>query len=181
MFISKSAYQSILAQLLFRHRHEQNIIDKFSFAINHVSHGQLKATSLELIDLLQLCLLHHKDAYIVLDAIDECDNNKSLTQHLLRLSAKSVIKILLFSQLTIPILVRKVPKKIQLAINRASTSGDIRIYLTKQINILIKDKLLPHTAEPSRLVNHLIQGTDGMFLWARLIIAYLNLTSLTQA
>ena len=50
-----AAYRSILAQLLFRHRHEQNMIDKFSFAMNHVSHGQLKATSLELIDLLQFC------------------------------------------------------------------------------------------------------------------------------
>jgi len=69
----------------------------------------------------------------------------------------------------------------QLAIDRASTSGDIRIYLTKQIDMLIDDELLPHTAEPSRLVDHLIQGADGMFLWARLMMAYLNSTSLTQA
>lgn len=47
--------------------------------------------------------------------------------------------------------------------------------------MLVEDELLPHTAEPSRLVDHLIQGADGMFLWARLMMAYLNSTSLTQA
>jgi len=169
-----AAYRSVLAQILQLHRQNQDIIDKFAFA-HEASEGSLSATSGELVELFQMCLQDLGHVYLILDGIDECDDNPSLIRNLRWIAGHCSAKILLFSRLNVASLSRMVPKDFRLAVDRTSTNGDIRLYLTSQINQMIDEDLLLPVEETSSLVDHLVRGADGMFLWARLMISFLRL------
>ena len=75
---------------------------------------------------------------------------------------------------------RTVPTAQQLLIGR-KTAVDIELYLQRKIGCLKRDGLLPQSASTGSLVEHLLTGADGMFLWARLMISYLKCPSLSRA
>lgn len=56
---------------------------------------------------------------------------------------------------------------------------DIAIYLELQFCLLHEYNLLLDDNDDTGLIQHLVEGADGMFLWARLMIAYLNSPALT--
>lgn len=169
-----AAYRSILAQILHRHRENQDIIDKFAFA-HEAAAGSLSATSSELVELFQMCVQDLGHIYLILDGIDECDDNASLVRNIKWLNSHCSAKILLFSRLNVASLCHTVPKQLRLEVNRTSTNGDIRLYLTAQIDQMIEEDILSPVAETSHLVEHLVRGADGMFLWAKLMNSYLRL------
>lgn len=145
------------------------------------SAGIWKASSQELRDLVHLCLFELGQTYLVLDGIDECDDNPHLIKFIQLLTSSTTTKILLFSRRNIASLTRTVLKAQQLAVDRNVMSHDIEMFLTSQIHLLIEDDILPATVDVSDLVKHLVKGADGMFLWARLMIKYLQSPALTQA
>ncbi|OCL08347.1 hypothetical protein AOQ84DRAFT_42671 [Glonium stellatum] len=179
--VASAAYSSILTQILHTHRRDEAYMNKFAFAMSSAAGGQERATSLEVVDLLHICLQELRNIYLIIDGVDECDDNTKLMRDIHSLSTRSNTKVLLFSRRSVVSLNRMVPKNYRLPIDRNSVSDDIGLYLTTQIGILVDDDLLPQTADAADLVAHLVKGADGMFLWARPMSAYLNSPALTQA
>jgi len=68
----------------------------------------------------------------------------------------------------------------RLPVDTSALSVDIGCYLSRCPASLIDDDLLLPTEIPN-LVDHLIRGADGMFLWAKLMVNYLNSPALTPA
>jgi NACHT domain len=64
-----AAYKAILAQILWRSRHDKDLIDRFVFIMANKSEGQLAASPAVLLELLQLCL--DSNSTLILDGIDE--------------------------------------------------------------------------------------------------------------
>jgi hypothetical protein len=172
-----AAYRAILAQILQQHRNNTYLMEKFAFA-SFMETAQLKASTSELVDLLMLCCRDLERIYIVLDGIDECSDSGDLIQTLRTLMSSSPIKILFFSRINVPCLSRALDPTQRMPVNRIALTEDIRSYLSDHVASLMEDELLP-LADVPELVDHLIQGADGMFLWAKLMINYLNLIALT--
>jgi hypothetical protein len=175
-----SAFRSLLSQILWGCRHDKNIVDKFTFMMTSKSQGQLDASEGTLGDLLQICL--DPNTIIVVDGIDECSDSDSFVSSLLRLSYACNPRILLLSRVNVPQLQRLVPIKSQLSLSKQELSLDIRLFCEHQLEDLIEEELLPESAsnDLERLIEHLVNGADGMFLWARLMFEFLRSTSLSQ-
>jgi hypothetical protein len=61
------------------------------------------------------------------------------------------------------------------------TKHDIRKYLTSQVKLLAEDDYFPPGTLTENIVRPLLNGADGMFLWARLMIGYLKSPALTPS
>ncbi|OCL03838.1 hypothetical protein AOQ84DRAFT_137126 [Glonium stellatum] len=175
-----AAHRAILAQILQAHRQDLDAIDKFVFAMNEMSGGQMVASKNELAELLRVFSTYIGRYYIVLDGIDECRDNSALVQDLLKLKQDSQIMILLFSRPNVASLFQTIPTEQHIFVGR-KTSRDIEVYLSKQVNLLQEQNLLPSTANTGKLVSHLVTGADGMFLWARLMVSFLKSPALSRA
>lgn len=176
---SSSAYRAILAQILQQHKNDTILMEKLAFSTSNGT-AQLHASTSELIDLLSLCSQHIEHIYLVLDGIDECDNNADLIRTLGTLTASSPLKIILFSRVSVSCLSRTVVPMQRLPVDTSALSVDIGCYLSRCLASLIEDDLLLPTEIPN-LVDHLVRGADGMFLWAKLMVNYLNSPALTPA
>ncbi|KAF2103276.1 hypothetical protein NA57DRAFT_72251 [Rhizodiscina lignyota] len=147
-----AAKRAILAQALQVHKHDTNILDKFAFAKNVSSSGQKVATGTELDELLQVFINSRGTCFMVLDGIDES----------------------FFSRPNLASLIRNCPESTQqLEIGR-KTSNDIWVYLFRSLDSMQAEQLLPKAQDCTELTEYLTIGADGMFLWARLMLAYLN-------
>ncbi|KAI0517883.1 hypothetical protein F5B22DRAFT_645589 [Xylaria bambusicola] len=198
-----NALSSMLTQTLKHHRSNEDLIDKFLFAMDELGSGQPNASENELWDLFKICANAGFIDNIVLDAIDECIQGEKLVSKLLRtLAFPSTLLMSLenyrygrsgptqkasLNRLHGP---APAPKVVlfsrphltslselfpdkQLAIKHR-TSGDIDVFLTRKIKSLRDKKLLPATIDVPQTVFRLAHRADGMFLWARLMIQYIS-------
>lgn len=175
-----AAFRSILSQILWKHRHNMNIVDKFAFVMSTRSRGQLDASEKTLVDLLHFCL--DSTMVVVVDGVDECDDSDSLVKYLLQLSRTCSPKILLLSRINVPRLQSSVPQESRLPLPKSELSSDIRRYCEHEILELVDEDILPESAldEVDRLTGHMVHGADGMFLWARLMLQFLRSPALSQ-
>jgi len=141
--------------------------------------GQLTASENELRGLLQLCLT--KNSILILDGIDECGDNSSLIKSLLKVSVERAPRILFLSRINVPSLKRSIQADMQMQPAKQLVTQDICLFCDRQLDELIEDDILPDSAHDQKdvLVQHLVKGADGMFLWARLMLQYLRSPSLT--
>jgi hypothetical protein len=65
--------------------------------------------------------------------------------------------------------------------DRNANNLDIKLYLVHQLEALIDTGKLSSTANIDKLADILVHGADGMFLWAKLMINYLNSLGFTPA
>jgi hypothetical protein len=177
---SIAAYRSILAQVIQDHSHDTEIIDKFTFAMGKRD-GQLHATSQELVELLHLCAEYSGGLLIVLDGIDECSDSSALVRTLTQIAAAAPVKLLFSSRYQVAPLARSISSPQRLPVDRSLVSKDIRIYLFRRIEEFLEDDLLPPDSECEEIVEHLQKGADGMFLWAKLMVKYLECPAMTPA
>lgn len=170
-----AALRAVMAQLLQMNRSNRTLLDACIFTMQYSSHGQSTATAGELRDLI-LAHMHNSATatHIVLDGIDEASDVPDTTKTLQSLAEARTCRILLFSRPAVEVLQRAVPEGMRLGINKAAVAADIRLYLRLEIDELASSGLLPAHADSAMLADQLTAGADGMFLWARLMIAYVS-------
>lgn len=173
------AYRALLTQIVHRYRDDADLLDKFSFVLgNPCSTGSARASSGELEALFKLCFQYFP-AYLILDGIDECSEVSRLLQDLLWISSHTMTKALLLGRANVMNMNRHIPQDYKFAMPRSAVSKDIGMYLTSQMTELIEEELLLGEFETTELVDCLVQGADGMFLWATLMMRYLRSPALT--
>lgn len=171
--LAAAAYRAILAQLLHKHRHNEKLIDKFIFDMVESSMGQPDASQKNLVGLMQLCGQELGPLYIVLDGIDECSDKEALLGTLPKIVALPSIKLLLLSRPTVLRLLRKTTDDQRLQMTRTAVKDDITTYVTNNVLSLIEEDYLPDVPLKA-LVDPLVAGADGMFLWAKLMVKLLH-------
>ncbi|KAJ0110223.1 hypothetical protein J7T55_000655 [Diaporthe amygdali] len=176
-----AAYRSVLAQFLHQNQHNTNILDRFLFAQYEPSlaSGQRVATENDLKDLLRILATGNGPLYIIIDGLDEASDSKKALGLLEDLVTWGWVKLICLSRTNIIDLLCRVPESNRIAIRRESTSPDIRMVLTRQLTEMYKQRKLPADSDVSDLVESLVLGADGMFLWAALMAGFLNSPALT--
>lgn len=165
--------------MLHSHRHEEDLLDICTYAMNALFRGQRTATHTELFELLILCFRVIDRVEIVLDAVDECIDPDILVHQLLELTRISSVKLIIFSRPTVSLLCKSVPHQLRLSLRGEPAVLDIRLYLRRKLDDLANLDYFPEECDLEDLVERLLRGADGMFLWARLMVSYLSSPALT--
>ena len=173
------AIQSILAQILQQRRWDNRILDTFSFASIEQTGGQLAASRLEMMDLLRVCFRHLDNTYIVLDGLDECEDSDEFLSFLIRTSCGSKARFLCFSRPTVKFLLSTVSELDSVKMDKEFVGPDIRRFLAMHLQRMAGEGLFAPHKDVSAYVEQLFNGSDGMFLWAKLMINYLQSPALT--
>ena len=175
---STSAYRSILSQILQKHRSNKDILDIFSYGMYNLSDGQATASRDELIEALLLCCRRIGRTFMILDGLDECRDYESLISKLQELSAIRSVRSLIFSRPTVVSLRKRILSSMQRAVNLLN-SADIELYLGNKMEGLVKTGILLRQSNIHTVINRLVRRAEGLFLWARLLITYIESPALT--
>ena len=174
------AYRALATQLYQQCNELEYIRDIFAFAAGD---AQSPASANELLDLLRLCLSVLPCAYLVVDGVDECAEDTRFVADICRLCDASRARVALFSRPTVAAMRQPKSPIWSISMQKARASGDIAVFFERELDnlALVASNLLQRGADggPSALVRHLVDRADGMFLWARLMVAYLNSPALT--
>ena len=171
-----NAYRSILAQILRQCRNDKTILDMFLFA---VSNAQSSSSKEELLELLKVILSRLRDVSVVIDGLDECEDPDKLLKSLREAAEGCDAKIIIFSRPNVHTLM-KAPGLRTISMSRKSVEPDLRLYLSRQFVTLQDDGLLSCTFSCEEMVDCLLAGANGMFMWARLMIIYLKSPALSE-
>ena len=178
---TSDALRAILAQLVQQSQQDLDLLDKFSFAMNNPTGDQIHASQRVLVQLLKIVLRDSRKIYIVLDGVDECDDNGVLVREFSHAAEGSQNKILFLSRPNVTCFRNNAKGICMIALNKASVTQDIETFLTRRIEDLQTEGLILDDDSVTMILAHLIRGADGMFLWARLMTAYLKSPALTPA
>ena len=151
--------------MLQAYRHDEDILDIYTYAMDMLSRGQPTATHKELFELLILCYKAIDQVEIVLDAIDECIDPDMLVQQLLELTRIGSVKLILFCRPTVSHLCQSVPHPLRLSLRTECAVRDIGLYLSRKLEDLADLDYLPEECDLENLTDRLVRGADGMFLW----------------
>lgn len=115
----------------------------------------------------------------MVDAIDEANDPDDVGERLKTLVTAAPIKLICFSRSNASRLQYLDPDEQRIAFSRELTNLDIRTFLTWEIIGMLEEDKLPSTADVKSLVESLLKGADGMFLWAKLMVRYLRSPALS--
>ncbi|KAK4169607.1 hypothetical protein QBC43DRAFT_308040 [Cladorrhinum sp. PSN259] len=177
---SAAAYRAILSQLLQKNIKNERIRDLYSFAMHYQSVGQLTASREEAAELAELTMKCVDGVYIVIDALDECDSCDELLHKFRRIGEIQGVRLAMFSRHTVTDLPKQIKGVVSLAIGLRNET-DIKSYLHNGVAALQRKKLLSINTNVDETAETLTKRADGMFLWARLLITYLNSPALYPA
>lgn len=176
--LGHNAQRALLAQILRQHQGDRALLDRYAFAMDSNRYGQLSASPDEIFDLLSMAVSAEEPAIFVIDGVDECVDSEKMVRDLLLFSHNPCIKTILFSRpagRSVRALLSAMPETQRLDTGMLA-SDDIRLYLTGEIDSLEEEDLIQpsETFPKARIVDQLVFGADGMFLWARLMIQHLK-------
>lgn len=140
-----------------------------------------KGSESEIVDTITQCLPHLPNLYFVVDAVDECSHSERLIRQLTSWCVSSPLKVLVLSRPDVAGLRRRIAKGNRIELRGPQVNADIACYLEMEIEALVQDGLLSEDVDQPGIVSHLVARSEGMFLWARLIISYLNGPAMTRA
>ncbi|PVH77673.1 hypothetical protein DL98DRAFT_423446 [Cadophora sp. DSE1049] len=173
---SKSAYSAILSQILQRHSANEKLIDMFRFCMCFTTDGQPTASTREAGDLLELCLQlpELENSVLILDGLDECDDlDKEMIHSLKNITLRTSVKSIILGRSSIQGVLKNIPGLIDIEIG-VFNLDDIQEYLRGELTESVGNDILPAKLDIEVTVSRLSRRADGMFLWARLMMVYLN-------
>ncbi|KAH8732523.1 hypothetical protein GQ44DRAFT_697766 [Phaeosphaeriaceae sp. PMI808] len=173
----EEALRSITSQLLVVHKNDRFTIDALILLMNETGSGQRQASTEDIRASLALLLRRHP-TYIVIDAIDECQEPGMFKRHILEISKLHDCQIFLLGRPTTPF-----PRQSCHRLTGVLNEKDINKFLSTNFMEMSDEGLLgPTPLETASLAGHATNVTEqssGMFLWARLFLNYLCSPALT--
>jgi hypothetical protein len=178
---ASQAWKAILCQLVHICRTRKDVIDVLSILHTTDSTGQITASDDEVKQTLALLLSQLTDLIgltLLFDGIDECTEPSEFLLQLHSLCLETSTKALLLgrSNIDIPAAFKRF-KTFDLV--QAHNSADIARYLTPRIQSLQSASFISPEPSLGKIVATLVDRSCGMFLWAALMIRYLQCKALT--
>ncbi|KKP06868.1 hypothetical protein THAR02_01065 [Trichoderma harzianum] len=177
---SSTAYRALLSQILQYRINDDQMRETLEFAMYFQSPGQKTASKKEINDLMELCLHSDDNIYLVLDGLDECEDSRELVEKLRRLTDQPTTRLALFCRPTLTWLSKQI-SSLQIISIDLSNNDDIQHYLRQSLKDMKSEGLLSKSLDYKDVAKTLTRRADGMFLWARLMVTYLNSPALYPA
>jgi hypothetical protein len=173
------AFQSILSQILDFCEKDKNSIDLASLAL-YKHHGGSFVSQEEVMFATEMLLQKIDGCYLVFDGVDECINSCDFFQSLNNIaSTAGNSKIALFSRPDIRVPKSIVARASRIFLRSSQNTGDIQSYALQRILELTDEQVLPTNRDTTEVAFEIATRADGMFLWAYLLIEYLQCEGLS--
>ncbi|CAF3499664.1 unnamed protein product [Fusarium graminearum] len=169
-----SALRAIVTQLLYQHQDKSELIDLAVLLKDSTGTGEPNASLVELKSLLILIMQYIQDSSLIFDGLDECQDLDSFLGDLEEISKSSTIKIFFASRPSVDVEKRFQSSVRNILLAEQSNFQDIEAYLEPEINNLVQTGLLELDDSVQNVVQSIAKKSRSMFLWANLLIQYLN-------
>ena len=174
------ALRAIAAQLINHGRENQALVDALSILFDESRETQ--QASDETVDGALLLLLAHARTYIIIDGVDECSDHSIFWRRIMGIATTTEVKIVLLGRpdIEIPRSYRKLDSpKWQVTFHSADNQHAIQAFLQQQLRDLQDDDLFGDQELSDEIIIDLAIRANGMFLWAQLLILYLECDALS--
>jgi hypothetical protein len=172
------AWRAILAQFLQKYKDHADTVDALSILHDNNTSGQLHATDDEVYQSLLLLLAQANRVTLLIDGIDECIDSDDFLSGLHDVCRKTSTKAVLLGRAGI-----RIPQSFidftLFNLNQTHNRDDITRYLRPEIESLQTDTLISPELPPEKIISTLVDRSQGMFLWASLMVRYLNCEALS--
>jgi hypothetical protein len=168
-----AAFQLFAAQILFAKRNNQSFIDATSVLMSDHGTGQRNASANELLALIQVFVKHLTSCYFVVDGLDECSEWEELLRSLKHCIQHSNCQIVIFTRPHIPYHRVIESDAFSLELRGDENIEDIKMFLRGPISELSESGKIGNVSE-EYVVTALATQANSIFLWAVLIVAYLQ-------
>lgn len=173
-----AAFRAIATQILHSWQELNDFVDLAIFLKGRGGSGQNTASDDEVRNLLSCYLEKLDGSRLVLDGLDECSDPQALLSQLQRVTAKSRTHVMLWTRPSVTVECQLGTTKRQISLNELSNYNDIISYIQPEMQKLMREEkiILDQLEEVSC---GLAMRSNSMFLWASLMISYLNSDFLT--
>jgi hypothetical protein len=162
-------------QLLQAHRHDSATLDAVCLLLRKTS-CQESASASEIHDVLSLLLRQHP-GFLVIDGLEGCSDEKAFLSSLAELCRAADVRVIVFSRPAI-----KIPLEYQkwasdaphiLSLDSQHNAIAIEDYLSQSLSDMADQSFLGISMDRT-LVSDVARKSDGVFLWASLLLKYLQ-------
>jgi hypothetical protein len=178
---SKEAFRSITAQLVHARRNDKRLMDALAVLFEASADSQREASAND-IDALLRFLLEQSLTFVVVDGVDECSDSRYFLSKLQELMTRFPCRILLLSrpELKFPYgFSRGGNISWEMLLNASDNAKSIGAFLWMRLDDLVNEDLFGDYLIEEDVVNDLTGRANGMFLWATLLINYLDCPALS--
>jgi hypothetical protein len=173
-------FRVLVCQLLHIHRNNRSTLDAVCLLLRRTSF-QPTAIAREVLDVLAVLLRQHP-TFLVLDGLDDCSDTNELLSSLAGLCRKSDTRVILFSRpdINIPLEYQKWASDAPhiLSLEDRHNAAAIEQHLTENLHQMAAQGYFGISTD-AMLVSQVAQRSDGTFLWANVLLKYLQSPALT--
>jgi hypothetical protein len=167
------AFRALLAQALSYLQDNMHVLDAASLLIQKQRSGELVASEAEVDCMLSFALSQLDASTFVVDGLDECTESIVFLQKLQQICEQTTTKLLIISRPDF-MSPKEYRKSTYIKLDGSANLGDIRLYLQPRVKDLDELGLLPSTVTANQLIDSIVSRSKSIFLWAKLMIAYLQ-------
>ena len=176
---SSSAFRCLLAQLLHQRQNDKELLDAMLMLMYMKGNGQSTASDDQVNEVLIFGLNSGPRTFIIIDGIDECSDQAFFFGRLRLLQSIDSCRIMMFCRPIVNTSKALSCKHFQYWLKRGDNNSDIEEYVRPHIVEMIESGMIPHGHDGKELVWQIIQRSSSLFLWAKLMINYLECIALT--
>ncbi|KAI9151335.1 Heterokaryon incompatibility protein [Paramyrothecium foliicola] len=175
----QAAFRAIVAQIFHSSRNLNDLIDLALLLRDSTGSGQTIASDEEIINLLSLYLYKLDESTLVFDGLDECSDAHGFLRILKRSTSRSRTKVLISSRPNITIEDIFGDNAKTKVLQEDANSQDIEKYLQSELQDLAQREKLVLDESIESLGHRIARRSHSMFLWAYLMVQYLDSDFLT--
>ena len=176
---SSPAFRSLLAQLLHQRQNDKELLNAMLMLMYTKGSGQSIASDDQVDEVLFFGLRSDLRTFIVIDGVDDCRDQASFFRRLRVFQSIPSCHIMLLCRPTVNASKELSRKHFQYRLKRGENYSDIEEYVRPHIVEMIESGMIPHGHDAKDLVWQIVQRSSSLFLWAKLMINYLECIALT--
>lgn len=167
--------RAILVQILHALRRDPDILDIVAIMWNINVSGQLTATNSEVLSALRLLSTRTGRLFLLVDGLDECEDHATFLRQVRSVSDTTEhFSLAVFSRPTVPISEELQKEAIRLDLLPLMNQCSIQEYLWSRSDSLVPYGVASSSDEMEQTIQQIAKRANGMFLWAKLLVDYLQ-------
>ncbi|KAF5608591.1 NACHT domain protein [Fusarium subglutinans] len=175
-----AALRAILAQLLHMFRKDEAILDIITLLWDQNKSGQVTASGSEIISALCLLSSRVSKLFMAIDGVDECQDHEDFFDYLKEICQYSnSVSVALFSRPSVAVPQDLSSMLQHLDLTSAMNFESLETFLRPKIQQLARHGVISSEENRDQVVKLLASRANGMFLWARLLVEYLQSPNLS--
>jgi hypothetical protein len=175
------ALRSMLVQALHINRYNKDFVDALSMLMDCAGTGQEIASEEDVRQAFLFFAARLPGMFIIIDGVDECIEYLELFHYMCTICKASLIKFVLLARPNI-----NIPNEYEYGITRMELTvkdnlGDIECFLRPEVEHLQASNTIAGDLPNNAIVARIASRANGMFLWAYLMIKYLQSPGLSPS